>query len=297
MQTLSGKVAVVTGASRGAGRAIAAVLGEAGATVYVTGRTVRGRAAVDGLPGTIEDAAEDVTKRGGQGVAVRCDHTVDGDVEALFERVRTEQGHLDLLVNNVWGGYEALPMGLPKVPFWEQPHYLWEKMFVAGVRAHLVASQLAAPLLIESVQTEPSSPPSLQRRGTRLIVSTVAWAYDEYLANLYYDVSKAAIVRMIGGMAHELRPHWVAAIAVAPGFMRTERILAVHAVHPFDLSTTESPEYLGRAVRALAEDERVMEKTGQVFTVGDLAREYGFTDVDGRQPAAFRMPMANAAVV
>ena len=137
MQTLSGKVAVVTGASRGAGRAIAAVLGEAGATVYVTGRTVRGGPAVDGLPGTIEDAAEEVTARGGRGVAVRCDHTVDADVEALFERVRAEQGQLDLLVNNVWGGYEGQPMGLPRGPFWEQPRSQWETMFVAGVRAQL----------------------------------------------------------------------------------------------------------------------------------------------------------------
>ena len=127
------------------------------------------------------------------------------------------------------------------------------------------------------------------RRGG-LIVSTVAWAYDEYLVNLYYDVSKAAIVRMVRGMAHDLRPHGVAAIALAPGFMRTERIMAAHAAHPFDLIITESPEYLGRAVRALAEDPGVMRRSGEVCTVGDLAREYGFTDVDGRQPAGFRMP-------
>ncbi len=237
---------------------------------------MRGGPAVDGLPGTIEDSADEVSSRGGTGVPVRCDHTVDRDVELLFERVRAEQGHLDLLVNNVWGGYEGLPMGLPRGPFWEQPRSLWEKMFVAGVRAHLVASQFAAPLMIG--------------KSGGLIVSTVAWAYDEYLSNLYYDVSKAAIVRMVRGMAHDLRPHGVAAVAVAPGFMRTERILAVHAAHPFDLSVTESPEYLGRAVRALAEDEKILEKSGGVFTVGDLAREYGFTDVDGRQPAAFRMP-------
>src|SRR4029079_4154847 len=123
-----------------------------------------------------------------------------------------------------------------------------------------------------------------------LIISTLAWAYDDYLANLCYDVSKASVVGMMRGMAHELRPHNVAAIAVAPGFMRTERILAAHAAHPFDLSWTESPEYLGRCVRALAEDPGVMRRTGEVFTVGDLAREYGFTDIDGKQPAAFRMP-------
>jgi NAD(P)-dependent dehydrogenase (short-subunit alcohol dehydrogenase family) len=278
VQTLSGKVAIVTGASRGAGKAIAAVLGEAGATVYITGRTVRGATSVDGLSGTIEDAAEEVDARGGRGIAVRCDHTLDADVEALVDRVRSEAGRIDLLVNNAWGGYEGQMMGLPRVPFWEQPRSQWESMFVAGVRAAWVMSQLATPLMIES--------------GGGLIVNTVAWAYDEYLANLAYDVSKAAVVRMMRGLAHELRPHNVAAIAVAPGFMRTERILAAHAAHPFDLSWTESPEYLGRAVRALAEDPNVMLHTGEVLTVGDLAREYGFTDIDGKQPAAFRMPAA-----
>jgi NAD(P)-dependent dehydrogenase (short-subunit alcohol dehydrogenase family) len=276
MQTLSGKVAAVTGASRGAGRAIAAVLGEAGATVYVTGRTVRGGAAVDNMPGTIDDSAEEVTARGGRGVAVRCDHTIDADVEALVERMRAEAGQLDLLVNNAWGGYEGFTMGIPMVPFWEQPRTQWEAMFVAGLRAQMVMSQLAAPLMIG--------------RDGGLIVSTVAWAYDEYLRNLYYDVSKGAVVRMVRGIAHDLRPHGVAAIAVAPGFMRTERILAAHAAHPFDLSWTESPEYLGRCVLALAEDPDVIRRSGETFTVGDLAREYGFTDIDGRQPEGFRMP-------
>jgi NAD(P)-dependent dehydrogenase (short-subunit alcohol dehydrogenase family) len=301
MQTLSGKVALVTGASRGAGRAIALVLGEAGATVYVTGRTVRGAAAVDGLPGTIDDAAEEVTARGGRGIAVRCDHTVDAEVEALVERVKAESGHLDLLVNNVWGGYEGRMMGIPMGPFWEQPREQWESMFVAGLRAQLVTSQLAARLMIGEGSKAPSPQPSpIGRWGVAskeegemrggLIVCTVAWAYDEYLRNLYYDVSKAAVVRMVRGMAHDLKPHGVAAVAVAPGFMRTERILAVHAAHPFDLSWTESPEYLGRCVRALAEDADVMRRSGHVFTAGDLAREYGFTDVDGKQPAGFRMP-------
>jgi NAD(P)-dependent dehydrogenase (short-subunit alcohol dehydrogenase family) len=279
MTNLKDKIALVTGASRGAGRAIAAVLGEAGATVYITGRTARGATAVDGLPGTVDDAAEEVTARGGHGIAVHCDHTVDHDTEALFERVRAEHGRLDLLVNNVWGGYEGQAFGIPMGPFWEQPRSQWESMFVAGMRAQLVASQLAAPLMI----TQPGG----------LVISTVAWAFDEYLRNIYYDLSKAAVIRMTRGMAHDLRPHGVAAVAVAPGFMRTERILAAHAAHPFDLSITESPEYLGRAVRALAEDAKAMEKTGQLFTVGDLAREYGFTDIDGRQPAAFRFPASS----
>jgi NAD(P)-dependent dehydrogenase (short-subunit alcohol dehydrogenase family) len=276
MGSLKDKIALVTGASRGAGRAIAAVLGEAGATVYVTGRTARGAAAVDGLPGTVDDAADEVTTRGGHGIAVHCDHTIDHDVETLFERIQAGHSRLDLLVNNVWGGYEGHAFGIPMGPFWEQPRSQWESMFIAGMRAQLITSQLAAPLMI----TQPGG----------LIVSTVAWAYDEYLRNIYYDLSKAAVIRMTSGMAHDLRSHGVAAIAVAAGFMRTERILAAHAAHPFDLSITESPEYLGRAVRALAEDAKVMEKSGQLFTVGDLAREYNFTDIDGRQPAAFRFP-------
>lgn len=271
-----GKVAVVTGGSRGAGRSIAAVLGEAGATVYVTGRSVRGGPTADGLPGTIEDTAEEVTRRGGLGLPVRCDHTADGEVEGLFQRIRSEQGRLDLLVNNVWGGYEGYSTGLPVVPFWEQPRGQWQSMFVAGLRAHIMASQLAIPLMLP--------------RRQALLVSTVAWAYDEYLGNLFYDIAKAAIIRMIFGMAKELRPHGVAAVALAPGFMRTERVLAAHAIHPFDLSETESPEYLGRAVAALAADPEVLHKSGGVLTVGDLAREYGFADVDGRQPVPFRMP-------
>jgi NAD(P)-dependent dehydrogenase (short-subunit alcohol dehydrogenase family) len=281
MQRLSGQVAVVTGASRGAGRAIAGVLGEAGATVYVTGRTVRGGIAPDNLPGTVEETAEEVTARGGRGIAVRCDHTEDVGVEALFARVRAEHGRLDLLVNNVWGGYEGHPTGISVVPFWEQPREQWHGMFVAGVRAHLVASQLAAPLMLP------------QQRG--LILSTIAWAFGDYIGNLYYDVSKAATIRMVFGMAHELRPHGIAAVALAPGFMRTERVMAAHAVHPFDLSGTESPEYLGRAVAALAADPDVLRKSGEVLTVGDLAREYGFTDVNGRQPPPFRMPGSGEA--
>ena len=167
LQTLSDRIAVVAWASRGAGRAIAAVLGEAGATVYVTGRSVRGLPTTDGLPGTIEDTADEVVARGGIGVPVRCDHTVDDDVEALFERVRAEQGRLDLLVNNAWGGYEGQPTGIPMAPYWEQPRSQWQGMFVAGLRAHLVASQFAAPLMLHG-------------RGG-LVVSTIAWADGEYL--------------------------------------------------------------------------------------------------------------------
>jgi NAD(P)-dependent dehydrogenase (short-subunit alcohol dehydrogenase family) len=274
-QPLSGRVAVVTGASRGAGAAIAAELGGAGATVYVTGRSTRETGRTEELPGTIEDAADEVTSRGGVGIPVRVDHTHDDQVEALFERVRRESRRLDLLVNNAWGGYERYADASFVARFWEQPLWRWDSMFTSGVRAHLVASRFVAPLMIE--------------RGSGLIVSTIAWSYGEYMGNLIYDTAKGAIVRMAFGMAEELRPHGVAALALAPGWMRTERIMAAHAQQPFDLSPTESPTYLARAVVALATDRNVMEKSGSVLTVGDLAREYGFTDVDGRQPNAFRI--------
>src|SRR5262249_4026233 len=149
MTSLHNSVAVVTGASRGAGRGIALELGDAGATVYVTGRSVDGGPSTDNVPGTIDETAREVTNPGGRGIAVRCDHAVDEDVESLFARIRSEHDRLDILVNNVWGGYENSECRpLPLVPFWEQPLDQWERMFTAGVRAHLVASRLAVPLML-----------------------------------------------------------------------------------------------------------------------------------------------------
>jgi NAD(P)-dependent dehydrogenase (short-subunit alcohol dehydrogenase family) len=277
LPNLRSRVAVVTGASRGGGRAIALALGEAGATVYVTGRSVRGGATTEDRPETIDDTADEVTAAGGIGIPVRVDHTVDDEVAQLFARIRSEHGRLDLLVNNAWGGYEAYDGAAFVAPFWEQPLTRWDSMFTAGVRTHFVSSRFAAPLMID--------------QGSGVIVSTVAWAFGEYLGNLFYDVAKAAIVRMAFGMANELKPHNVTAIALAPGFMRTERVLDAHEAEPFDLSITESPTYLGRAVRALASDPNVIAKSGQVLTAGELAREYGFTDVDGRQPEPFHLPV------
>jgi NAD(P)-dependent dehydrogenase (short-subunit alcohol dehydrogenase family) len=271
---LEGKVAVVTGASRGVGRGIAIVLGEAGSTVYVTGRSQRS-SRTENLPGSIDETAEAVTMRGGVGISVRCDHTVDNDVQALFQRVQEERCRLDLLVNNVWGGYEQYEFEGFTAPFWDQPLRHWQCMFEAGLRAHLVASRYAAPLMLQ------------QRRG--LIINTVAWDRGKYLGNLFYDVAKAAIIRMSFGMAEELRPHDVAALSLAPGFVRTECVMAAHALQPFSLHRTESPEYIGRAVAHLAGDPQVMQKSGEVMAVGDLAREYGFTDIDGKQPPAFRI--------
>lgn len=288
---LQGVVALVTGASRGAGRAIAAELGAVGATVYVTGRSIAGGPTTDNVPGTIDETAREVTERGGKGIAVRCDHTVDADVESLFARIKSDHGKLDLLVNNVWGGYEDSECRpLPRVPFWEQSMTQWDGMFNAGVRAHLTASRLAVPLMLSR---EADDAP--RRRG--LIVSTTA-RLDvlPYLRNVFYDLSKNAVARLIWIMAEELRDHQIASVAVAPGFMRTERITeafrragaaaALDGPH----GPKETPAYLARAIVALATDPQVLKKSGQVLEVGALAQEYGFTDVNGTQPQPFRLP-------
>jgi NAD(P)-dependent dehydrogenase (short-subunit alcohol dehydrogenase family) len=267
-------VAIVTGASRGVGKGIAVALGEAGATVYVTGRSDVGRT-TEGLPGTVRETAEAVAQRGGHGIPVRCDHTVDAEAEALFARVKEEQGHLDVLVNNVWGGYEQVDWSRFGAPFWEQLLRHWSGMLEAGVRAQLVATRLAVPLML------------CHRRG--LIVHTTAWDRDQYLGNLVYDVAKAAVNRMAFGMARELQPYHVAVVALAPGFVGTERVLVAFAGAGRVPENLETPEYSGRAVVALASNANVMAKSGRVLTVGQLAAEYGFTDVDGRQWPPFQI--------
>ncbi|BEP53758.1 SDR family NAD(P)-dependent oxidoreductase [Variovorax sp. V118] len=289
---LAGRVAVVTGASRGAGRGIAQELGAAGATVYVTGRSTRARPAdsyeqllalseLAALPGTIDDTADEVTQLGGRGIAVACDHTKEDEVAALFARVEREQGRLDLLVNNAWGGHESFT-GVFEAPFWEHPLANWDSMFDRGVRNHLVASRCAAPGMVA--------------RKQGLIVTTTFWDRSHYLrGNLFYDLAKASMTRLAFGIAQELQPHGVASVAVSPGWMRTEFVLAGHKTDEAHwqerpaLARTESPRYLGRAVAALAADAQVLDKTGQVLRVADLARAYGFTDIDGRQVEAFEM--------
>jgi NAD(P)-dependent dehydrogenase (short-subunit alcohol dehydrogenase family) len=290
---LTACVAVVTGASRGAGRGIAEELGAAGATVYVTGRSTRARqpndryaqilslSSLSELPGNIDETAEAVTRNGGRGIAVACDHSVEAEVQALFARIERDEGRLDLLVNNAWGGHESFN-GVFEAPFWEHPLGQWDAMFDRGVRNHLLASRCAAPILVR------------QRRG--LIVTTTFWDRDRYLrGNLFYDLAKSAMNRLAFGMAEELRPHGVISLAVSPGWMRTEFVLAGHKTdeaHWQDrpaLARTESPRYLGRAVAALAADAKVMSKSGKVHRVADLAREYGFTDVDGRQVGSFEI--------
>jgi NAD(P)-dependent dehydrogenase (short-subunit alcohol dehydrogenase family) len=271
---LQGRIAIITGASRGLGKGIALALGEAGATVYVTGRSDEA-SSTEGLPGTIRETADALTQRGGQGIAVRCDHTADAEVEALFARVAREHGRLDVLVNNVWGGYEQQDWARFGAPFWEQPMRHWSGMFESGVRAHLAASRLAVPLMLP------------QRRG--LIVFTTAWDRDKYLGNVFYDLAKAAVNRMAFGMARDLKAHDVAAVAVAPGFVGTERVRGAFAAAGRTPGDLESPAYIGRAVAALAGDVNVLAKSGRVLTVGELAEEYGFTDVDGRQWPPYRI--------
>ena len=279
MHKLKGKIAVVTGASRGAGRGIALVLGDAGATVYVTGRSVRESSSRPELPGTtIEDTAEMVTARGGVGIPVQCDHTHDDEVENLFARVEAEQGKLDILVNNVWGGYEKeMDEGFVS-PFWEQPLWRWDAMFMAGVRAHYSASRLAARLMIPHKQG--------------LIINTTFYDRGKYFQPLSYFLAKNTINQMAYGMGLELREHNIPIIALSPGWMRTEAVLAVIAPNgepsPEEYAQTESVEYIGRAVVALASDPHVISKTGQTWTVGDLASEYDFTDIDGRLVPPFQ---------
>lgn len=271
MTRLSGKVALVTGASRGVGRGIALGLGEAGATVYLTGRTSRTGDSPGGMGDSLQAAADEVTRAGGQGIAVLCDHTDDRQTRTLFEQIRNEQGRLDILVNNVWGGYEHFYDGTEfwlEQGFWDMPFARWDKMFDSGVRAHFTASALAAPMMIA------------QQSG--LIVTVSFFAAQRADKGVAYGAAKAADDQMVRCMAHELRPHNVAAVSLYPGLVRTESVLA--AAEYFDMSNSESPEFQGRVVAALAADPAIMAKSGQVFVAAQVALDYGFTDIDGRQP-------------
>jgi dehydrogenase/reductase SDR family protein 1 len=255
MTSLSGKIAVVTGASRGVGKGVALGLAEAGATVYATGRTVG--------EGSVDDD--------GRITPIPCDHTRDSEVEAVFRRVADEQGRLDVLVNSAWGGYENMFENGEFTwgrPFWEQPLWRWDAMFAAGVRAAYVASALAAAKMVA------------ERDG--LIVNISFWAAQKYVGNVAYGASKAATDKMTADMAHEVREHNVAVVSLYPGLVRTEKVMEAAAF--LDLSNSESPQFTGRAVAALASDPNVMEKSGRVLVAAALAAEYGFTDVDGKRP-------------
>lgn len=279
MKPLEGKVAVVAGATRGAGRGIACMLGEAGATVYCTGRSVRGRPPAEGVyagrPETIEETAEMVTARGGRGLAVAVDHADEGEVASLFARVRGERGRLDVLVNDISEGVLH-----DWKPFWEVSLEKGFRALRQGVHTHLITSRHAASLLVET--------------GGGLIVEIGDGDTLGYRGNIFYDLVKICVNRIAWVMAEELHRHGVAAVAVTPGYMRTEYALDHFGVSESNwrdaakkdqsFLASESPCYVGRAVAALAADPRVLEKSGGLYSSWGLAREYGFTDIDGTRP-------------
>src|SRR4051812_37260000 len=251
--TLEDRVAVVTGASQGVGRGVANELAGNGARVYVTVRSPEH-----------QPFGERVTM-------LRCDHRDDAQVRAAFDDIVRAAGTIDILVNNVWGGYERMAedgqFTWPR-SFWEQPIWRWDSMFAAGVRAHFLASQLAAPQMIA--------------RGRGLIVNISHWAAQKRIGNVPYGVSKAATDKMTSDMAVELEPHGGAVVSLYPGLVRTEKVM--QAAQWLDLSNSESPEFVGRAIAALTADPNIIRRTGQVLVAAAVAAEYGFTDIDGRQP-------------
>lgn len=275
---LAGRVAIVAGATRGAGRGIAVALGEAGATVYCSGRSTRANASPLGRPETIDETAELVTAAGGVGIAVRTDHTVRADVEALMARVQREQGGLDLLVNDVWGGDSA-------------GEWLWQPLAETdleggwglmrqAVFSHLLTAQLAIPLL--------------RGRTRPLIIEVTDGDTLSYRGALFYDLIKTTVMRLAFTMSVELRPDRIAAIAITPGFLRSEAMLELFGVteatwregvkkDPHFIAS-ESPALVGRAVAALAADRKILQRSGQTLSSWEVAREFGLVDLDGRRP-------------
>lgn len=273
MTTLAGKVALVTGASRGIGKGVAIALGEAGATVYLTGRTESQSGATVPLPGTIHETAALVNEAGGNGIALRCDHADDQQVKQVVDQITEEQGRLDILVNNAWSGYQLKQRSRKSgfhTPFWKSPPEFWDTMHTVGVRSHYVTSVYAARLMVE------------QRSG--LMVHLSAPAGGGYSENVAYGVSKAAVDRMAADMAHELRDEGVAVVSLWPGIVATEMIMARRKdkrLQPY----LESPIYVGRAVVGLALDANMLEKSGSILVTRELGAEYGFEDVGGHQPS------------
>jgi NAD(P)-dependent dehydrogenase (short-subunit alcohol dehydrogenase family) len=277
MQSLADSVAVVAGATRGAGRGIARMLGEAGATVYCTGRSTREGGATPGRPETIEETAEMVTREGGRGIPVRVDHTVEADVVRLFDAVRAEAGRLDILVNDVWGGDDLTEWG---TPFWESDLGKGRRILEAAVWGHILTARHALPLMVE--------------RGAGLVVEVTDGDFLGYRGTLFYDLAKVSAIRLAYALAADLAGKGVTALAVTPGFLRSEAMLARFGVTEANwrdgarsdphFIESETPCFVGRAVARLAADPNVSRKAGQVWASWTLSHEYGFTDIDGRKP-------------
>jgi NAD(P)-dependent dehydrogenase (short-subunit alcohol dehydrogenase family) len=275
---LAGRVAVVAGATRGAGRGIARELGVQGAIVYCTGRSVTGRPATGNRPETIDETAALVTHDGGAGIAVRVDHTVPEQVAALFERVGREQdGRLDILVNDVWGGDELTSW---RTPFWEHDLANGLLMQERAVHSHVITAHYGARLMVA--------------RGSGLVVEVTDGYKPDYRGNLFYDLAKASAIRLALGMSEELRPHGVTALAITPGFLRSEAMLDIFGVTEENwrdgiakdrgFGGSESPHYVGRAVAALAADPDIATLSGRAVASWQMMERYGFRDIDGRQP-------------
>jgi len=284
--TLTDTVALVAGATRGAGRGIAVALGEAGATVYCTGRSAGGKRSEYDRPETLEETAALVAEAGGTGIAIGADHLEPAQVRAVVERIDAEQGRLDVLVNDVWGGERLIEWS---VPLWDHDLAGGLRMLRNAVETHLITSHFALRLLIR----RPGGLVVEMTDGTR--------AYNEatYRNSTFYDLAKASVLRLAFAQAHELAPHGCTAVALTPGWMRSEMMLEAFgvteanwrdaaAIQPHFAAIAESPRFVGRAVAALAADPDVHRRTGGSFSSGGLAREYGFTDVDGSQPDAWR---------
>jgi NAD(P)-dependent dehydrogenase (short-subunit alcohol dehydrogenase family) len=277
-RSLEGKVAVVAGGTRGAGRGISVELGAAGATVYVTGRSSRAGLSPIGRPETTEETAEMVEAQGGRGIAVRVDHSEPEQVEKFFERVKEEQsGQLDILVNDIWGGESLMQFD---TPFWELSLADGFTMLRQGIETHIVTSHYAAPLMV--------------RRKSGLILEITDGVGAGYRGSLFYDLVKTSVIRLALAQAVELRQHKVAALALTPGFLRSEEMLDHFGVSEETwrdaiqkdphFAASEPPSFIGRAVVALAADPDVLSRTGGAVSTWQLAKEYGFTDRDGNRP-------------
>jgi NAD(P)-dependent dehydrogenase (short-subunit alcohol dehydrogenase family) len=282
---LRGRIALVAGATRGAGRGIAVALGEAGATVYATGRSTRAQRSEYDRPETIEETAELVTGAGGHGIAVQVDHLDPEQVRALARRIEDEHGRLDVLVNDVWGG-ELLTEW--NVPIWRHDLDRGLRLLRLAVDTHLITSHHVLPLLI-------------RQPGGLLVEMTDGTAdYNArtYRLSTFYDLAKTAVIRLAWAQAHELRPHGATAVALTPGWLRSEMMLDLFGVSEDNwrdaterephFVISETPIYVGRAVAALAADPEVARWSGQSLSSGQLARIYGFTDLDGTRPDAWR---------